>query len=150
MDKLPPIDRLSTPVLLLPPPLTPKTPVTAQEIVEFTRNHLQGANQETGEYEVLLGRVTKLSRASVAIAAAKQKAEQDLKALTAAATYRKRQQKPDRRQIQAGGTIYVHDARLKAAARDKKELAKEERAAKKLLVQAQKLATERAHDQNFA
>jgi hypothetical protein len=75
-------------------------------------------------------------RASVAIAAAKQKAKQDLKALTAAATYCKRQQKPNRRQIQAGGTIYVHNARLKAAARDKKELAKEERAAKKLLVQA--------------
>jgi hypothetical protein len=50
--------------------------------------------------------------------------------------------------MQAGGTIYVHDARLKAAARDKKELAKEERAAKKLLVQAQKLATEQAHDQD--
>jgi hypothetical protein len=72
----------------------------------------------------------------VAIAAAKQKAEQDLNALTAAATYRKRRQKPDKRQIQARGTIYVSDAQLKAAARDKVQLAKEGRAAKKLAVQA--------------
>jgi hypothetical protein len=54
----------------------------------FARKHLQGINPATSEYGILLSRVTKLTRGSVAIAAAKEKCEKDLRDLTVTAKQR--------------------------------------------------------------
>jgi len=146
LDKLPTIDRPVTPLpsaLQIPDPATPPTPVTALQVELFTRKHLQGVNQETGEYGVLLSRITKLSRAAVAIAAAKEKCEKDLKDITVTAKQRAKRQHKDGRHVQTGGTIYIADARLRTAAKDSIQKKKEERAAKRAAAKALKEAEAR-------
>jgi hypothetical protein len=54
----------------------------------FVHKHLQGINPATSKYKILLSRVTKLTRSSVAIAAAKGKCEKDLRDLTVTAKQR--------------------------------------------------------------
>jgi len=71
--------------------------------------------------EVRLNRVTKLTRYSVTNAAARQAAEYKLKVVNAAINTRKRRQKLDRRQIGNIRLVYILDARLIVAKRNKKE-----------------------------
>jgi len=108
----------------------------------FARKHLQGINPATGEYRILLSRVTKLTRGSVAIAAAKEKCEKDLRDLTVTAKQRAKRQRKDGRYIQTRGTIYVHDARLRVAAKDSIQRKKEDRAAKRAAAKLLKEAEE--------
>ena len=83
--------------------------------------------------EVRLNRVTKLMRYSVANAAARQAAEYKLKVVNIAINVRKRQQKSDRRQIGNIGPVYVLDARLIVAKRNKKENQKRQKAARQAI-----------------
>ncbi|KAF2189448.1 hypothetical protein K469DRAFT_700638 [Zopfia rhizophila CBS 207.26] len=62
-----------------------------------------------------------LAKAAVAVAAAREVAETDLRKQTMAAKHRQRRQIPDKRVVQKGGTVYVADARLRAAKRNKKD-----------------------------
>jgi hypothetical protein len=57
------------------------TPVTALNVKMFARKHLQGINPATSKYRILLSCVTKLTRSSVAIAAAKEKCKKNLRDL---------------------------------------------------------------------
>ena len=100
--------------LLEPPPppqpqqaLSPSTPKTAAEIEWFSRKHLQGVCPYTGKIGLLEGRVTKLAKAAVAVAAVRKQLELDLKRQTAATNNRKKRQISDRRVVQTGSVITV-------------------------------------------
>ncbi|KAF2192928.1 DDE-domain-containing protein [Zopfia rhizophila CBS 207.26] len=90
LERLPTIDARAAISPLQPPAqlVSPSTPVTAVDIVKYTR-----------EIGLLNHRVTKLSKAAVAVAAAREKAEQDLRAQTVAARHRQRRQVSDRRVV---------------------------------------------------
>jgi hypothetical protein len=60
-------------------------------------------------------------RAALGLSASREKAEQDLRAQTVAARHKQRRQVSDRRVIQSGRSVYIHDARLRAAKRNKKD-----------------------------
>ncbi|KAF2186053.1 hypothetical protein K469DRAFT_707225 [Zopfia rhizophila CBS 207.26] len=106
INRLPTVNvRRATPP---PPPTTvpvsPLTPVSAVDIVQYIQKHLQGVDPYTGDVGLLNHRVTKLAKAAVAVAAA-----------------RERRQIPNKRVVQKEGTVYVADARLRAAKRNKKD-----------------------------
>ena len=71
--------------------------------------------------EVRLNRVTKLVRYGVANVATRQAAEHKLKVVNAAINARKRWQKLDYRQISNIRLVYILNARLIVAKRNKKE-----------------------------
>ena len=127
LDRLPTVadDRVTPP----PPPLlscelSPPTPVTVREIVNFTYNSLEATDPDTGEEVYLVSRVEKLAKAAVAIAGGYAQLSSELQAMTSATRARAARQKSDRRVIQTGGTVYIDDARLRAAKRDEKDASK--------------------------
>jgi len=89
IDQLPTVDvRRATPT---PPPtaapVSPPTPVSAVDILQYTKEHLQGVDPYTGDVGLLNHRVTKLAKAAVAVAAAREVAETDLRRQTIAAKH---------------------------------------------------------------
>ncbi|KAF2194150.1 hypothetical protein K469DRAFT_709657 [Zopfia rhizophila CBS 207.26] len=120
IDRLPTVDvRRATPP---PPPTTipvsPPTPVSAVDIIQYIQKHLQGVDPYTGDVRLLNHRVIKLAKAAVAVAAAREMAETDLRKQTMAAKHRQRRQIPNKRVVQKGGTVYDEEkgSRHKAVA----------------------------------
>jgi hypothetical protein len=127
LSKLRTIDRPVTPEMEEEEddiPDTPQTPVTTEEIIHFTRKHLQGIDPFTGIFCLLEYRVTKLAKGAVAVAAARETQAQELQKMTAASQHRNKRQIQDKHVVQSGGTVTVKDARLtvaKRAVNDKKK-----------------------------
>jgi hypothetical protein len=121
LSKIPTLDRRAPPPASAASATTPKTPITAVEIVEYTRKHLQGIDPYTGEVGLLAHCVTKLAKNVAAVGAAHEAQVADMNKVTAATNYRKKQQVQDKRVVQSGGTVSAEDVRLRVAKRSAKD-----------------------------
>ncbi|KAF2185465.1 hypothetical protein K469DRAFT_750248 [Zopfia rhizophila CBS 207.26] len=111
--------------------ISPLTPCKAWQLDEFARKHIYGVDPETGQWGILPGRFSKFQKGVVAAALNGEKASEELIQVNVATNARKKRQKGDQRHIQKGGTIYVYDARLRVAEREKEDARKKGRAVAK-------------------
>ncbi|KAF2177568.1 hypothetical protein K469DRAFT_755086 [Zopfia rhizophila CBS 207.26] len=104
--------------------ISPPTPCKAWQLNEFARKHIYGVDPETGQWGILPGRFSKFQKGAVAAALNGEKAGEELIQVNVATNARKKRQKGNQRHIQKGGTIYVYDARLRVAEREKEDARK--------------------------